>query len=141
MMSVELLLTSVVFLIILSGVIGVVQERSETAILTQEAVESRIISDKVAQSLEDAYSGGEGHELMVEMPPEIKGKNYLVKVNSSGVFLDMGDRNCFSSFSVPRVTGSQGTEEQLILYPGKTYRITHHRDENGNHYLVISLKV
>ncbi len=135
------MLTSVVFLIILSGVIGMVQERSETAILTQEAAEARIITDKVAQSLEDAYSGGEGHELMVEMPPEIGGKDYMVKVNSSGVFLDMDNRNCFSSSSVPRVTGSKGTEEQLFLYPEKTYLITHHRDENGNHNLVISLMV
>lgn len=137
-MSVELLLTTMVFLLILSGIIGVVQERSETAILIQEAAEARTISDKVAQSLEDAYSGGEGHELMVEMPPEIGGKNYLVKVNSSGVFLDMGNRNCFSTASVPQVTGSKGTEEQLFLYPAKTYQITHHRDENGNHFLVIN---
>lgn len=127
-----------VFLLILSGIIGVAHERSETASLIEEAAEARIISDKVAQSLEDAYSGGEGHELMVEMPPEIGGKNYLVKVNSSGVFLDKDHRYCFSTSSVPRVTGSQGTEEQLFLYPAKTYQITHHRDENGNHYLVIS---
>jgi hypothetical protein len=138
MMSVELLLTSVVFLIILSGIIGIVEERFETASLTREAAEARIISDEVAQSLEDAYSGGEGHEVLVEMPPGVNGKDYLVKVNSSGVFVDMDHRICFTTSSVPRVTGPKHTEELLLLYPSETYQITHHRDENGNHFLVIS---
>jgi hypothetical protein len=138
MMSVELLLTSVVFLIVLSGIIGMAEERVETAGITQEAAEARIISDKVAQSMEDAYSGGEGHELTVKMPLEVKGQDYLVKVNSSGVYLDMDNRNCYSPSSVPRVTGPKETEEQVFLYPGGTYRIVHRRDENSNHFLVIS---
>lgn len=140
-MSVELLLTSVVFLLILTGIIGIVEERSETAHLTREAAEARIIAERVAQSLEDAYSGGEGHEIMVEIPAEIDGMDYLVKVNSSGVFVDMDNRICFSSSSVPRVTGPKHTEEQIFLYPTVTYRITHQRDKDGNHFLVISEKL
>ncbi|MEN6329375.1 MAG: hypothetical protein ABFC91_03700 [Methanobacteriaceae archaeon] len=132
-----MLLTSMVFLIVLAGVIGMVEERSETASLTQEAAAARIIAEKVSQSLEEVYSGGEGHGLIVKMPPEINGNNYVVRINSSGVFVDMSNQNCFSTSSVPRVTGPKNTEEQVLLYPAGTYNITHHRDENGNHYLVI----
>jgi uncharacterized membrane protein len=137
MMSVELMLTTVVFLLVLSGIIGIVQERSETAYSTQEAAEARIIAEKVAQSLEDAYSGRDGHEIIVEMPPEIKGQDYRVKINSSGVFVDIGNRKCFSTSSVTRVTGPKHTEEEIFLYPRESYRITHQRDEDGNHFLVI----
>lgn len=136
-MSAELLLTTVVFLLILSGIIGIAEERFETSYSTQEAVEARFIADKVAQSLEDDYSGGEGHEIVMELPPCINGQDYLVKVNSSGVFVDMGNRNCYSKSSVTRVTGPKHTEEQIFLYPAQSYRITHQRDEDGNHFLII----
>jgi hypothetical protein len=137
MLSVELLLTSVVFLLILSGIIGIVEERSETGYFTQEAAEARIIAEKIAQSLEEAYSGQNGHEIIVEMPPEIQGNDYRVTVNSSGVFVDVGNRNCYSTSSVTRVTGIKHTEDQIFLYPAESYRITHQRDEDGNHFLVI----
>jgi len=137
MMSGEFLLASMVFLIILSGIIGIAEERSKSVYSIQESVEARIIAEKVAQSLEDAYSGGNGHELIVEMSPSINGRDYRVKINSSGVLVDMGSRNCFSTYLAPRVTGPKHTEKNIVLYPSKRYRITHQRDEDGNHFLVI----
>jgi hypothetical protein len=127
----------VVVLIILSGIIGMVEERAETTAITREAAEARIIAEKIAQSMEEAYSGGEGHCIIVKMPPAIAGMSYRVKINSSRVLVEINNRNCFSTSSVPRVTGQIYTE-QILLYPDCTYNITHQRDENEYHFFVIN---
>ncbi|MEG3224269.1 MAG: hypothetical protein BME94_01775 [Methanobacteriales archaeon Met13] len=133
------MLTSVVMLIILAGMVGLAEERSKTAEITREAAEARIIAEKIAQSLEEVYAGGKGHSILVEMPPTIAGADYLIKVNSSGVFVEMKNHKGFSKCSAPRITGPLHTEDQLKLLPNRTYHMTHQRDANGNRFLVIKL--
>ncbi|HMK54629.1 MAG TPA: hypothetical protein VK444_07600, partial [Methanobacteriaceae archaeon] len=59
------------------------------------------------------------------------------KINCSGVFVDMDNRNGFSNCFAPRITGTSHTEDQLTMMPNHTYNITHERDDNGNHFIVI----
>lgn len=58
----------------------------------------------MAHIIEVVYSNGEGHEIRIKMPSSVKGSNYLVKVNQSGVLVMVGE-----DVVIPFLTGKEST--------------------------------
>jgi hypothetical protein len=135
-LSIDFMISTLLMMIMVSSVIAIVEGRLEMTQQTEEAAEARMLSEKVALTIEETYSGGEGHETMISMPSDLKGSYYEVKVNQSGVGIQVGGRFGHSFLYPKKISYSEISDEEVILYPNQTYKIRNFRDENG-HYLII----
>jgi hypothetical protein len=136
-LSIDFMISTLILMIMVSSVIAIVEGRLEMTQQTEEAAEARMLSEKVALTIEDTYSGGEGHENMISMPSNLKGSYYEVKVNQSGVGIQVGGRFGRSFLYPKKISYSEISTKEVILYPNQTYKIRNFRDENSYHLIII----
>ncbi len=121
---------------ITGSVISIAEGRLTTAQESAESAEARLLSEKIASAIEMSYSGGEGHEVRIEMPSDIRGSLYKVKVNQSGVLVVIGGR-CGYSFSYLKCISNYDQDQyEVVMFPKRNYTIRNVKDDH-NHYRVI----
>jgi hypothetical protein len=124
-------------LVIVCSVLSIAEGRLITAQKTSESVEARLLSEKVAQAIEVSYSGGEGHEIEIEMPPNLKGSDYAVEVNQSGVLVKVGGRCGYSFSYLKTISNYNMNQYEVSLFPKRTYIIRNVKDDNNCHRVII----
>ncbi len=139
--SANLNIDFIISLLFLLGVVCSVISISEGQLISvhesTEAAEARWLSEKIIQSVELTYSGGEGHELKIEMPANLKGSNYTVEVNQSGVLVKVGSRRGYSFSYIKKISNYAMNEFKVIMYPKKTYILRNIKDSNNCHRIII----
>jgi len=124
----DLIFASLIILIIASSIISLASERIDAASTTARLGNSRMIAENVAGAINKVYSGGNGHEVTLSLPANISGKDYEIRVNSSGVFVRTGGWFGKSYINPKRISG--GT---VSMYGNRVYHI-----RNDNSSIVIS---
>lgn len=141
--SVDFLLSTFIFMIVLVSVITIVEGRFEMVLTAEEAAEERMIVEMVAGIIESTYAAGEGHQMIINMPESVKvsgvkGLDYVVKVRTSEILIQVEGRNG-KAFIYPRkIAGGKMGESEVIMFPKRTYIVTNIKDNNG--YSLISIK-
>ncbi|NYB52579.1 MAG: hypothetical protein HVN35_08490 [Methanobacteriaceae archaeon] len=129
---------SILFLLaILGGVFSIANERFETVHHTSQLSEARLISEKIAQAIEESYSGGEGHEITIKMPSQIDGSYYEVETNQSGVLVKIKGK-CGYSFSYFKIISNyEMNQYKVILLPSRTYKIRNVKNNQTGHRVIL----
>lgn len=135
--NVDFVISMLLLLVILGSLASITEERLITVQQGEEAVEARLLSEKIAQAMEETYCGGEGHEVVVNMPSKLRGSDYLVQVNQSGVLVKVGGRCGYSFSYFKTVSNFDQSQHEVILLPGRSYTIRNVKDNNNRYWLVI----
>jgi hypothetical protein len=122
-LNVDFVLSLFLLLVVVGGIMGTVQVRLETVQKSDEAVQARLISEKVAYAIEEVYASGEGHEINLEMPGNIGGSQYQVKVNKSGVLVDVGGWTGYSYSFSKKISDYTLNKDEVIMRPNNNYTI------------------
>ncbi|HHT18894.1 MAG: hypothetical protein QM396_07040 [Euryarchaeota archaeon] len=137
-LNLDFLVSMLFLLIITSSIISIAEGRLMTTEKTEQLAEARLISEKVAHIIEVVYSNGEGHEIRIKMPSSVKGSNYLVKVNQSGVLVMVGGRRGHSFSYRKRITSYTTNQTSVFMFPKKSYIIRNMKVNNNSHAVTIS---
>ena len=136
-LNLDFIISMLFLLMITSSILSIAEGRFITAEKTEESAEARWLSEKVAHNIEVSFSGGEGHEVRMEMPSSLKGSDYLVKVNQSGVLVTVGGR-CGYSFSYLKKISSYNTNQsEVFMFPKRSYVIRNVKFNNNSHTVAI----
>lgn len=122
-LNVDFVLSLFLLLVVVGGILGTVQIRLETVQKSEEAVRARLISEKVASTIEEVYASGEGHEIKIEMPGSIEGSPYRVKVNQSGVRVDVGGWTGYSYSFSKKISDYTQNQNEVIMRPNTNYTV------------------
>lgn len=137
-LNIDFLITMLFLLMITSTIISISEGRFITAEKTEQLAEARSICEKVAHAIELTYSGGEGHEIRIEMPSSLKGSDYTVKVNQSGVLV-MVNGKCGYSFSyLKKISSYNNNQSEVFMFPKNSYILRNVKFNNNSHKVVIS---
>lgn len=135
--NIDFILSMLFLLVILGGVISIAEERLESVQHASESAETRLLSEKIAKSIEKSYSGGEGHEITIEMPSKLDGSDYKVKVNQSCVLVEIKGRYGYSFSYIKGTANKDMSQAEVILFPERTYKIRNVKDNTSNHKVVV----
>ncbi|BDZ68520.1 hypothetical protein [Methanobacterium ferruginis] len=135
-LNLDFMISILFLLLILGSIASVAEGRMKTVQQGEEAAEARLLSEEIAQAIEETYLRGEGHEITLKTPTKLKGSDYIVQVNQSGVLVRVKGR-CGYSFSYSKqVSNLDGTQDEVIMLPGRSYTLQNVKD-NNHHRVVI----
>jgi len=135
-LNIDFVISMFILLVILASVFSIAEGRLESVGTAEEIAEARSISEKVASAIEETYSGGEGHEMKIEMPPNIKGSYYHVEVNQSGVVVDVGGWSAHSYSFSKKISNYNSNQSKVTLLPNRTYTIQNVKEEHSNKVII-----
>lgn len=135
-LNIDFVISMFVFLIMLASVFSIVGGRLETVETAEETAQARSISEKVVSAIEETYSGGEGHEMKIIMPSDIKGSYYRVNVNQSGVMVDVGGWSAYSYSFHKKISNYNSNQSEVTLLPNRTYTIQNIKEGQSNKVII-----
>ena len=135
-LNIDFVISMLFLLVIIGSVFSIAEGRFETVNKADEAAQARSISEKVASTIEEVYAGGEGHEIKIEMPPDIKGSNYDVSVNQSGVLIQVGGWSGYSYSFFKKISNYDLNQEEVTLRPNKNYTVRNVKDGKSNKVII-----
>ena len=111
----------------------------EAALITDELGNARMISEKVAESINKVYSNGNGHNIILDMPSNISNKKYEIKVNSSGVYIFIGGMVGKSYINPKKISKSNNfIEDNVWMHGNRRYLIKNIKSFDDNNWIVIN---
>nr|WP_319372568.1 hypothetical protein [uncultured Methanobacterium sp.] len=135
-LNIDFVISMFLLLVIMGSVLSIAVERFEVVQKADEAVQTRSISEKVASTIEEVYSGGEGHEIKIEMPPDIKGSYYEVKVNQSGVLVQVGGYNGYSYSFFKKISNYEMNQLEVTMQPNRNYTLRNVKEAKSNKVII-----
>lgn len=135
-LNIDFVISMFLLLVIMGSVLSIAVERFEVVQKADEAVQTRSISEKVALTIEEVYSGGEGHEIKIEMPPDIKGSYYEVKVNQSGVLVQVGGYSGYSYSFFKKIFNYEMNQPEVTMQPNRNYTLRNVKEAKSNKVII-----
>ncbi len=138
-MTVDLMFATLLIVILSGSIITVISDRIDATSQTEELGKARMIAESVAEAINKAYSGGNGHLETISLANNIKDKNYYINVNSSGVYVTVGGMTG-KSYIVPKKFSNSNLldEAQITLHNGANYTIKNVNSSDGSNWIVIT---
>ncbi|WP_414468937.1 hypothetical protein [Methanobacterium sp. ACI-7] len=136
--TVDLIFATLVILLVSGGLLTVVSERMDGVSNTEKLGNARMTAESVAESINKVYSGGNGHQITLNLPDKISNSTYEIKVNSSGVFVLIDGMIGKSYINPKKITSDYRLDEQnVLMYGNRNYVIKNVQDIDGNNWIVI----
>lgn len=139
-LSIDLLFTTIIFLIILGYAATLISDRFNTVDSSKELIEARSLAENVASAINRAYAGGDGHRIKIRMPDQInKDKTYHVEVNPSVVIIVLKNRRGLAYVIPQKFSPTYNTLQSspIRLDPAKEYVIINKKEGKGDNWIVI----
>jgi hypothetical protein len=135
-LNIDFVISMFLFMVIMGSVLSIAVERFEVVQKADEAVQARNISEKVASTIEEVYSGGEGHEIKIEMPQDITGSYYEVKVNQSGVLVQVGGYSGYSYSFFKKISNYEMNQPEVTMQPNRNYTLRNVKEAKSNKVII-----
>ena len=134
--NIDFVISLFLLMVILTSVLSLAEGRLDAVKKAEEMLEARSLSEKVASAIEETYLGGEGHEVEIKMPLDIKGSYYQVNVNQSAVLLEVGGWNAYSYSFQKKITNYNSNQSKVTLFPNRTYIIRNVKEGYSNKVVI-----
>jgi len=135
-LNIDFVISMFLLLVIMASVLSIAEGRLDMVQKADEAAQARSISETVASTIEEVYSGGEGHEIKIQMPPDIKGSYYHVKVNQSGVMVQVGGWSGYSYSFSKKISDYGMNQAEVTMQPKKNYTIRNVKEGKSNTVII-----
>jgi len=137
-LSADALIAFLVLIILITSLISIVGNKIDTVNSIEEASESRALGENIAQQIETTHSNGPGYYTIYRTPSTIFHEYYHVHINSSGLYIFVNGKTCYSYLSFMRVTGSDYMRDlEVTMKPDTSYNITSKQDTLKNTWIVV----
>lgn len=135
-MSTDLLLSTMVFLMVLTSLAAIVEDRMDSVKAAEELGTGRMMVEDVAETVNSVYSGGNGHSAVITLPPSINGAAYTITLESGAVFIDVGGLRGQAAIFPGAIS-----ENEFKMYPTRSYNISNiQKSENYSEVVVREIK-
>ncbi len=136
--SADALIAFLVLIILITSFISIVGNRIDTVNSIEEASDARALGENIAQQIETTHSNGPGYYTIYRTPRTIFHEYYYVHINSSGLYIFVNGKTCYSHLSFMRVTGSDYMRDlEATMKPDTSYNITSTQDTLKNTWIVV----
>jgi len=137
-LTADSLIAVLVIILLIISLINITINRIDTVNSIGKASESRILGENLAEKIESTYSNGPGYYTTFRAPKKISDEYYRVHINTSGLFVDVDGKTCYSHLILLRVSGSEDLRNmEVTLKPGKIYNISNTRDKLLNTWIIV----
>lgn len=136
----DLIFASIIILVIVSSIISLASERIDAASSTDELGNARMTAESVAEAINKAYSGGNGHRVTLSLPANISDRSYVIRVNSSGVFVLIDGKTGKSFINPKKISRRRDRLRQstVSMRGNRSYIIENVKGPDRNSWIVIS---
>ena len=122
--SIDFIFTLSFILIIGILFLNLADNNIKSSINLEENVESRIVLNKIANSINEVNSNGEGFSKIIETPNNISGKNYLIIISSKDISLEINNKKGINFLLPFKLVDTNGIEIlERKIYSGNNYII------------------
>ena len=136
--SIDLLFSTLMILIVIGWASSLATDRIGLVDTSQEVIEARGLAENIARTVNQVYSGGNGHGIKIYTPTQICNRDYQIIINSSSVLVKIGNRRGLAYIVPRKISGSYILKNsQIVLYPGRCYNIVNIADGTGQYWIVI----
>lgn len=130
--SADLLLSTMVFLMVLTSLVAMVEDRVDSVKDAEELGTGRMMAEDVAETVDSVYSGGNGHSVVITLAPSINGAPYTITLESGAVFIDVGGLRGQAALFPGAISGNT-----FKMYPSRKYNISNtQKSENYSEIVV-----
>ena len=136
--SADSLIAVLVVILLLMTLVNIIITRMDTVDSIEEASAARVLGENIAEVIQTANSNGQGYFTIFRMPASISDEYYQVHINSSGLYIFVNGKTCYSHMGLLRVTDSEYHRDlRVTMEPNRTYNISNTRDQLTNTWIVI----
>ncbi|SCG85537.1 putative protein [Methanobacterium congolense] len=134
--SVDFILSTMVFLMVLTSLVAMVEDRMDSAEDAEELGTGRMMVEYVAETVDSVYSGGNGHSAVITLPPSINGDPYTITLISGAVFMDVHGLRGQAVMFPGAISGNE-----FKMYSSRSYNISNiQKSENYSEIVVKEIK-
>jgi hypothetical protein len=126
--SLELLLTFMIFIIIISSVISLVNNEFDTLDETHTRRQAKEQTMKVSHIINNVYLMGNGYNEKYHLPQHINNESYVLEINSSGVYVNSHYQLTKDDIIARDIYYNNKKSKNIFLTPDNTYTFT---NKNG----------
>jgi hypothetical protein len=126
--SLELLLTFMIFIIIISSVISLVNNEFDTLDETNTRRQAKEQTMKVSHIINNVYLMGNGYNEKYHLPQHINNESYVLEINSSGVYVNSHYQLTKDDIIARDIYYNNKKSKNIFLTPDNTYTFT---NKNG----------
>lgn len=138
MITADSLIAFLVIILIITSLINIIINRMDTVDSIDEATEARVLGENIAEQIQSTNSNGQGYYTTFRTPGNISDEYYQVHINSTGLFIFVNGKTCYSHLGLLRVSGSEYMRDiQVTMKPDRTYNISNTRDKLTNTWIIV----
>lgn len=126
--SLELLLTFMIFIIIISSVISLVNNEFDTLDETHTRRQAKEQTMKVSHIINNVYLMGNGYNEKYHLPQHINNESYVLEINSLGVYVNSHYQLTKDDIIARDIYYNNKKSKNIFLTPDNTYTFT---NKNG----------
>lgn len=123
-LSLELLLTFMIFIIIISSVISNVGTEFDSIGQTHTRREAKEVTMQVSHIINEVYFMQNSYTQNYRLPEYINNESYILQINSSGVYVNSHYQITKDEYIPKNITFNGKKSKNIFLTPGDTYAFT-----------------
>lgn len=131
-LSLELLLTFMIFIIITSSVISLVGNEFDTLDETHTRRQAKEVTMHVSHMINNVYLMGDSYSQEYHLPRYVNNESYVLLINSSGVYVNSHYQITRDDIIVKNIYYNDKKSKNIFLTPDDTYTFT---NKNGEIYI------
>jgi hypothetical protein len=122
--SIDFIFSIFLTLIIAVLVLNLIGNDLENEKIMEENINGRLLSDKIANTINQVNSNNIGYINEVDIPKNISGRSFFLTLKRNEVVLSIGNKKTESTLIPTRIISIDGSLlEEFKLYPGDSYEI------------------
>lgn len=131
-LSLEILLTFMLFVIIISSVFSMVTKEFDTLEETHTRRQAKVLTMQVSNTINTVSLMGGDYSQQYHTPKQINNESYILEINSSGVYINSHYQMTKDDILAKDIFFNNKRSKNIILIPDHTYTFT---NKNGDVYI------
>lgn len=124
-LSIQSIFSMFIIIIIALGCVFYIENIVQSTEDNSLNVESRLFLDKISYEINQVNSNGEGYSKVIDLPDDIGGYSYLIKISSDEVLLEVSNKKGKTDiFPISLVNHDKLPIKEIKLYTGEKYSIS-----------------
>jgi len=128
-LSLELLLTFMIFIIITSSLLSMTMSEFDSLGETHTRRQAKELTMQVSHTINTVYLMGNSYSQEYHLPKQINNESYILEINSSGVYVNSHYQLTKDDIVTKNVYLDGKKRKNMILIPDHTYTFTNKNDE------------
>ncbi|MDO5825574.1 MAG: hypothetical protein Q4Q22_04265 [Methanosphaera sp.] len=127
--SLELLLTFMIFIMIVSSVVSIAYSQLDSIDETHTRRQAKEQTLHVSHIMNEVYFMGNSYSRKYQLPENINDESYVMEINSTGVYVNSHYQLTKDEYIPKNISHNGKKSKNIFLTPGNTYTFTNKNGE------------